>query len=83
MASTSPNNADPERKFARRLASNDLKVRNKALKRLKMYISIRSKTKGGALVISVSLYTNFPSGFMDAHALVLATHFRFTLIGSL
>ena len=38
-----------EKIFAMKLASNDVKVRNKALKRLKTYISMRSKKKGGVL----------------------------------
>ena len=35
-----------EGKFARKLASNEAKVRNRALSRLKMYLTIRSKNDG-------------------------------------
>ena len=35
-----------ESKFARKLASNEAKVRNRALKRLRMYLTIRSKNDG-------------------------------------
>ena len=41
-----PDQSDPAKKFAKKLAANEVKVRNSALKNLKKYISIRSKSAG-------------------------------------
>lgn len=50
MAANGPTSA--ESKFARKLASNEAKVRHRAISRLRMYLNIRSKNDGSKTATS-------------------------------